>query len=141
MNITWLKYYGIPLLLLIVAIAQLCMVEAGLNRWKGGGFGMYSSFHHTNTVVQIKSGKTTSIQTDSMLIEEAIPQELMEAVEIFPSEKNIKQLALVVSNTLNHDSLSIEIWKPSLRLDSLSYRRKLIIRYNQIDGSFKKQLE
>ena len=41
-----MRSYSVPTVMALVALVQLVFVQtAGLNSWRGGGFGMYGSFH------------------------------------------------------------------------------------------------
>lgn len=52
-----MRGYAIPIVLGLVAIAQLWRVDdEGLTRWKGGGFGMYSDFHVKQREVWVQAG-------------------------------------------------------------------------------------
>ena len=130
----YLKYYGVPALLLLVSAAQLVMVGKGLNRWRGGGFGMYSDFHFSDTVITVNSGN----EKDSLLLADSIPRQWLLSVEVFPSKRNIKKLAGALASKINHNDFTIEVWQPSLRMDSLYYKRQLMLRYNHKNGEFEK---
>jgi len=132
------KYYAVPLLLLSVACVQLFLVGKGLNRWRGGGFGMYSEFHYSDTVVLIKSAKGSAARQDSIVLADSIPRSLVQSVGIFPHEPSVKKLAAQVASKIKHDSFLIEVWKPSLDMDSLIYRRKLILRYSHENQRFER---
>ena len=49
----------IPVLMASVATVQMAVVHtAGLNSWRGGGFGMYARFHPRNAEVWFEIGST-----------------------------------------------------------------------------------
>ena len=52
----------VPLMMLLVAAAQLCAVsEWRLSRWRGGGFGMYSEIHPNHTQIEVETGAGASV--------------------------------------------------------------------------------
>lgn len=50
----FIPFFGLPFLVIIVGIIQLYKTETTqLSRWKGGGFGMYTSIHRSYYVITI----------------------------------------------------------------------------------------
>lgn len=122
---TFLKFGLIPTGILIVVVFQLYNTKQGLTPWKGGGFGMYSTYHSNETQLYINKtyyNSTTMENNDNKI---AIKSYLF-----FPNKKNLD--ALIQSFNLTTDTLNIQIWQPHLDTKTLIYSRKLKYEYRYI---------
>ena len=100
MNGSTLKYYLAPVLLTVVASCQLAAVHfASLNRWEGGGFGMYSELPPmTKHVVIDARGASVRLPSEASV-------ELRRRTEIYkvmPSRRHLQRIA----DVLRHHSIT-----------------------------------
>ena len=107
MNGSGLKSYLAPTLLMLVASCQMAAVHfAGLTRWEGGGFGMYSELPPMtkHVVIDVSDGsKPLPVEELRELGQRKLVYQAM------PSRKHLDRIAEILRrNSIN--SFRIEVW-------------------------------
>lgn len=114
--------YSIPCLLLIVIFIQLFLVNTqNLNRWKGGGYGMYSEIHYSLCQIYIPGYSVDSLVKDNTEMKNTLGYLLL-----MPNKSNLKKAAKHVLKTTKEDSIHIQVWKPKVVADQATFTRELI---------------
>ena len=117
----FVKYYLLPLMVVLVASIQLYRTETGLqSRWKGGGFGMYTSINESNGFVLVNKKK----YDESMLANiDAIKKfHLEKNLLYYPSEKHAQEFYGHLK--AKKDTTLIEVYQPVMdaRTRTLVYK-------------------
>ncbi|WP_411895898.1 hypothetical protein [Winogradskyella sp. A2] len=90
-----------------------------MNKWKGGGFGMYSEIHYYYNQIYIPDMSVDSlIKDDSM-------KESLGFLMLMPNDINLKKSAELILKTTKRDSINIQIWRPLMNSESGVYTRVL----------------
>nr|WP_321234275.1 hypothetical protein [uncultured Psychroserpens sp.] len=114
--------YGIPSLAIITIVMQLFFVHTkNLNKWKGGGYGMYSEIHYYYNQIYIPG-----ISVDSLVKNDADMKATLGYLMLMPNEDSLKKAAELVLQTTEKDSIHIQIWKPTVDSKNGVYSRALI---------------
>jgi len=120
--------YGIPSIAVIVIAIQLFFVNTHkLNKWKGGGYGMYTGIHYYYDQIYIPG-----LSVDSLIAENREIETVFRRLKLMPNDNNLKKAAKLVLKTTQKDSIHIQIWKPIVNSKNGVYSRALIneIRLN-----------
>lgn len=117
--------FRIPFIMFMVASVQLVQVQSGLNRWKGGGYGMYSEIHYNNNEVWIANANGL-INVKQLIKKSKNLTQLMTRLKKFPNQNSFQNFCDALRNEQRFDSLTIQIWRPAFNLDSLTYQRLLL---------------
>ncbi len=117
---SFLLKYGISSFMLVVIAIQFYSVKTkNLNKWKGGGFGMYSEIHYYYNQIYIPDMSVDSlIKDDSM-------KESLGFLMLMPNDINLKKSAELILKTTKRDSINIQIWRPLMNSESGVYTRVL----------------
>jgi hypothetical protein len=122
-----------PLLLLIVAAFQICLVRtANLTPWKGGGFGMFSTNDgNANRSLRIL---VTGPQRSEYLILKGNLEDLGARAQMFPGSIQLEKLAKAIIKdqqlkNLPIDTVHIEVWGIDFRKSDLYPTSRLIRSY------------
>ncbi len=123
----FIKFGLLPICMLIVVIVHFYHTKQGLSSWKGGAFGMYTTYYPEESQLYI-NGVDYSLKV----------------------KKNNKQFInlrnyLYYSNTdnldvfiksLNHpiDTLHIQVWQPKFDSKTATYSRTLKHEYNYVQS-------
>ncbi|MCK7588969.1 hypothetical protein M0G43_00125 [Subsaxibacter sp. CAU 1640] len=119
--------YIVPIsALLVIGIQFLLIKHYKLNPWKGGGFGMYSQIHYYYNDLIINDLKKPF---DSIIKQDRQVASFVMDVKRTPNKNNLKHMAELVSQYAKRDSITIQIWKPSVNAETSSYTRELLIEY------------
>ncbi|WP_179335157.1 hypothetical protein [Winogradskyella costae] len=114
--------YGVPSLAVIVVAIQLSLVHyQNLNRWKGGGYGMYTKIHFYYDQIYIPGMSVDSLVDNNIVIKNAF-RKLM----IMPNDANFYNAAKLVLETTDKDSVQVQLWEPSINSSNGTYSRVLI---------------
>lgn len=114
--------YGIPSLALVVVLIQLFFVNTqSLNKWKGGGYGMYTEIHYYYNQIYIPG-----MMVDSMIEDDDDMKTTLGRVKLMPNHDNLKKAAALVLETTQKDSIHIQIWKPTVNSTNGVYSRVLV---------------
>ncbi|WP_179019237.1 hypothetical protein [Winogradskyella forsetii] len=117
--------YGIPGIAVIVIAIQLFFVNTQkLNKWKGGGYGMYTGIHYYYDQIYIPG-----LSVDSLIEVNRDIQNAFRMLKRMPNENNLKKAANIVLKTTDKDSIHVQIWKPTVDSKNGNYSRKL---YNEL---------
>jgi hypothetical protein len=117
--------YGIPSLAVMVIAIQLFFVSTqSLNKWKGGGYGMYTGIHFYYDQIYIPGLSFDSLIADNYDLKEAFSK-----LKIMPNDKNLKTTAELVLKITQKDSIHIQFWKPIVNSKNGVYSRVL---FNEI---------
>lgn len=109
--------YGVASIAIIIITIQLFLVNtSNLNRWKGGGFGMYSEIHYYYNQIHIPG-----MSVDSLAKEDNLKASLG-FLMLMPNDYNLKESAELVLKSTNHDSIHIQVWKPSINSENGIYK-------------------
>lgn len=115
----FIKYYFISFLVILVFCYQLFLVNNGLNRWKGGGFGMYSDYHIYHYDLKING---ISYKKDSIYSKRKY-NSVIKNYLYFPNSENTKKL--IQKLDLNKDRLNLKIYQPKLNTENMQFCKKL----------------
>lgn len=118
------KYYGIPVLMILVASFQLMNVNDGLTRWKGGGFGMYSEQYHSSRQLVIEH---TFINPDSLKRGGNLRKAYFSYLH-YPRSKFANILAKELD--FKKDTLQFEIWQTNFDSNNLTISKTKIHSFN-----------
>ncbi|MEO6347625.1 MAG: hypothetical protein ABIO60_06915 [Aquaticitalea sp.] len=121
--------YAIPILALLIIVIQFGIVNAtNLNKWKGGGFGMYTEVHCYYNEVYIKhlEHSLDSLRTIDFPLDQAIKK-----AKCLPNTYNLREIAKLVSK-YGTDTITVQIWKPLVEAQSNSYSRELVNEFQFI---------
>jgi hypothetical protein len=118
----YIQYWSIPSLLFIVACFQLYQAEfEHKTRWKGGGFGMYSTIYPFIDEIWVN---------DKFITYEGLPKKdslkiklLTYKVKVHPTKHHIKNLLDALE--LDEDSVKVQIFKPEFDLEKSIYTKTL----------------
>nr|WP_321246111.1 hypothetical protein [uncultured Psychroserpens sp.] len=114
--------YGIPSLAVIVIVIQLFFVNTKkLNKWKGGGYGMYTEIHYYYNQIYIPG-----MSVDSLLIDNSEMKSTFGYLMLMPNNDNLEKAAKLVLKTTGKDSIHVQIWKPIVNSKNGIYSRELI---------------
>lgn len=114
--------YGIPSLAVIVIAIQLFFVNTKkLNKWKGGGYGMYTEIHYYYNQIYIPG-----MSVDSLLIDNSEMKSTFGYLMLMPNKDNLEKAAKLVLKTTDKDSIHVQIWKPIVNSKNGVYSRELI---------------
>lgn len=105
----FIKYYLLPLLVVLIASIQLYRTETSLqSRWKGGGFGMYTSINESTGFVLVNKEKyNASMLTNIDVIKKF---HLEKDLLYFPSEKHAQRFYMHLK--AKKDTTLIEVYQP-----------------------------
>lgn len=125
-----LKKYAIPIIAVMVIIVHFVLVKtSNLNRWKGGGFGMYSEVHYYYNEVYISD---LSQPLNSLIAEDKFIKHVVMDVKRMPNKSNLENMAKIISKYVASDTISIQVWKPLVNSKNASYSRKLVNQFQYI---------
>ena len=114
--------YGIPVLAILVILIQFFFVnKKALNRWKGGGYGMYSEMHYYFNQIYIPE-----MSVDSLVNVNDDIKKSFNYLMLMPNGDNLKNAAKSVLTATDQDSIHIQIWKPVVDSKNRLYSRALI---------------
>lgn len=114
--------YGIPALAIVVIFVQLFLVNTkNLNRWKGGGYGMYSELHYKSNQIHIPG-----MSIDSLLKDNREMKRTLGYVMLIPNTENLKKAAELILKTTKKDSVHIQVWKSTVNSKDGHFTRVLI---------------
>ena len=114
--------YGIPGLAVIVIAIHLFFVNTqNLNKWKGGGYGMYTQIHYYHNQIYIPG-----LSVDSLLKDNREMKNTLSFLVLMPNKNTLKKAGKLILNTTQKDSIHIQIWKPSVNSKTGHYTRELI---------------
>ena len=114
----FIQFGLIPLIMLVVVIIHFYHVKQGLSPWKGGGFGMYSTYYPEQSQIYINGVN----YADSIRQNNDLNRKLRNYL-FYPKKSNLD--ALVVSIAHRKDTLHIQVWQPQLNAKSSTYSRVL----------------
>ncbi len=116
-------------LLLAVAAYQMWRVEVdGLTRWRGGGFGMYSSVHYGESEVWIGFSRGEGLNFVPMTTAGTVEARLLlPRCRVFPTEESLEELALYITPGAG----ALQIWRPRLDPETLAFDRELLAEYRR----------
>src|SRR5690606_17108188 len=114
--------YGIPGLAVIVIAIHLFFVNTqNLNKWKGGGYGMYTEIHYYYNQIYIPG-----MSVDSLLKENSEMKNTLGFLKLMPNNNTLKKAGEHILKTTHKDSIHIQIWKPIVNSQNGLYSRELI---------------
>ncbi|MDN3492109.1 hypothetical protein [Winogradskyella bathintestinalis] len=114
--------YGIPSLAIIVVVVQLFFVNTQkLNKWKGGGYGMYTGIHYFYDQIYIPGLSVDSLMEDNIKM-----KTILSRLKLMPNDINLEKAAKFVIKTTRKDSIHIQIWKPIVNSKKGTFSRVLV---------------
>ena len=114
--------YGIPCLaVFVIAIHVFFVNTQRLNKWKGGGYGMYTGIHYYYNQIYIPGMSVDSLITDDLDMKTVLGN-----LKVMPNNDNLLTAAERVLKTTDVDSIHIQIWKPTVNSKNGVYSRVLI---------------
>jgi hypothetical protein len=118
--------YGLPLLIVSVVLIQFYQVYfQNLSPWKGGGFGMYSTYHPASRQIWAKvNTRVIHIQPgqDSL---RRLGREIF-ALKINPDKENTTAFAHRLSAIYACDSIRLYVWEPNLDIHRNVLKARLL---------------
>ncbi len=116
-------------LLLAVAAHQMWRVEVdGLTRWRGGGFGMYSSVHFEEHVIWMGYESPDGLQFGPLGTPRSIEgRVLAPRCLIFPTPESLAELHGELSDRIR----ILQVWRPRIDPETLAYDRELLAEFRQ----------
>jgi hypothetical protein len=118
----FLLRYGVPIFAIVIIVIQLILVSTQrLNRWKGGGYGMYSELHYYYNQIHIPGESVDSLVKDNSDMKNTLGY-----LMVMPNKQNLIKAAELVLKTTHKDSIHIQIWKPTVNSKTGIYSRALI---------------
>lgn len=122
-----IKYALLPCCMVAVIVVHFYNTKHGLSSWKGGAFGMYSTYHPEESQFYINDiDYLDSIRTNKQ-------QMFYLRSYLYYSDKNNLETLI---KSLNHpsDTLHIQVWQPHLDCKTSTYSRTLKYEYNYIQS-------
>ncbi len=114
--------YGIPGIAVIIIVIQFFLVDIKkLNRWKGGGYGMYTEIHYYYNQIHIPG-----MSVDSLLKNDLEMKNTLGYLMLMPNKNNLNKAGRVILKKNHEDSIHIQIWKPIVDSKTGYYTRELI---------------
>ena len=114
--------YGIPSLAILVFVIQLLFVSTKkLNRWKGGGYGMYTEIHYYYNQIYVPN-----MSVDSLLKDDPVMKATLGRLMLMPNKENLIKAAKYIQEIKQKDSIHIQIWKPVINSNNGVFSRVLI---------------
>ncbi len=114
--------YGIPSLAVVIILIQLFFVNTQrLNKWKGGGYGMYTEIHYYYNQIHIPG-----MSVDSLLKNDLEMKNALGFLMLMPNKNNLNKAGELILKTTHKDSIHIQIWKPIVNSKTGFYSRELI---------------
>ena len=114
--------YSIPCIAVVIIVIQLFYVNTQkLNKWKGGGYGMYTGIHYYYDQIYIPGFSVDSLIANNHEIEYTFRD-----LKIMPNDYNLNKAAKLVLSETGKDSIHIQIWKPTINSEKGVYSRTLI---------------
>ena len=117
---SFLLKYGISSFMVVIIAIQFYNVNINkLNRWKGGGFGMYSEIHYYYNQIHIPGMSVDSLIKDNRM------KESLGFLMLMPNNNNLKNSADIILESTNRDSVYIQVWRPLMNSENGVYTRVL----------------
>ena len=114
--------YSIPCIAIVIIVIQLFYVNTQkLNKWKGGGYGMYTGIHYYYDQIYIPGFSVDSLIANNHEIENTFRD-----LKIMPNDYNLNKAAKLVLSETGKDSIHIQIWKPTINSEKGVYSRTLL---------------
>lgn len=114
--------YSIPCIAIVIIVIQLFYVNTQkLNKWKGGGYGMYTGIHYYYDQIYIPGFSVDSLIANNHKIENTF-----RVLKIMPNDYNLNKAAKLVLSETGKDSIHIQIWKPTINSEKGVYSRTLL---------------
>ena len=114
--------YGIPGLAVIIIVIQLFFVNTKkLNKWKGGGYGMYTEIHYYYNQIYVPG-----MPVDSLIKGNTEMKSTLGYLMLMPNKNNLKKAGALILKTTQKDSIQIQIWTPTISSHTGLYSRKLV---------------
>jgi hypothetical protein len=122
--------YSVPIAALIVIAVHFMLVKTtNLNKWKGGGFGMYSEVHYYYDDLVIDN---LNKPLDSIIKEDKTIANFVMDVKRSPNTGNLQKMAELASKYVSSDTVTIQIWKPLINSKNSTYSRALVNKHQFI---------
>lgn len=122
----WMRFfslYGVSILVVLVAGVQLAHRNAGLNSWKGGGFGMYADYHSVYTKLLLKASKDAKGKgprgPDYPLAE------LFSDAQLYPCNNTMQPVKDHYKHVYGINKMFIHVWLPVFNPDSATIHLEL----------------
>ncbi|MFN2260917.1 MAG: hypothetical protein ABR595_02475 [Psychroflexus sp.] len=118
----FIQYWSVPTLLFLVACFQIYQVEfEEKSRWKGGGFGMYTTIHSFNDEIWIDD---EFVSTENLPKKDSLHLHILKSKYKFhPTKTHLKNLIDWLD--IEKDSVKIQIFKPEFDLENSVYTKRL----------------
>ena len=114
--------YSIPCIAIVIIVIQLFYVNTQkLNKWKGGGYGMYTGIHYYYDQIYIPG-----FSVDSLIANNHEIENIFRDLKIMPNDYNLNKAAKLVLSETGKDSIHIQIWKPTINSEKGVYSRTLL---------------
>ena len=120
-----LTYLPITVSIAIIFFQIYLSSEKELSKWKGGGFGMYTEVHYNNYEVWISKQK---VSIESLKRQNQSIKEQIDRCKLWPNSIELEKLALMIRDKNGNEPVIIEVWKPKISAEDMTYSRTLINR-------------
>lgn len=122
--------YSVPILALLVVIIQFILVQTtNLSPWKGGGFGMYTGIHYYYNDLVISN---LNKPFDSIVKHDRQVAKFVMDVKRTPNNATFKHIAELVSKYATKDTITVQLWQPTVDTKNSTYSRTLVKQYQFI---------
>jgi len=112
----------IPFCMFLVICVHFYHVEQGLSPWKGGGFGMYSTYYPEQSQMYIDD-----VNIMQLIKKDNDKKRLLRNYIFYPKKSNLDPL--IQSLKLKNDTLHLEVWQPKVNAKNATYSRTLQHEY------------
>ncbi|MGB3607405.1 MAG: hypothetical protein WA775_12130 [Psychroserpens sp.] len=113
--------YGIAAIAVIIVWIQVYNVHTqNLNKWKGGGYGMYTEIHYYYNQIHIPG-----MSVDSLVESHKDIRGSFGKLMLMPNQNTLNDAARILLETSKKDSIHIQIWKPTINIENGVYTRVL----------------
>ncbi|WP_026976722.1 hypothetical protein [Flavobacterium tegetincola] len=123
-----IKYGTTPILALVIVASHFYFFNQGLSSWKGGGFGMYTTYNPSQAQVYINGveykEKPEHIKEGNYVLNNFL---------FFPNQDNL--LTLVQNCENPTDSLTIQIWYPHVNAKNSTFSRQLVHEFKYVKSN------
>jgi hypothetical protein len=121
----FIKFGILPACIIAVVLIHFYNIQKGLSPWKGGGFGMYNTYHPIESQLYVDG-----VYINNSTITDQQQKTFLRNYLYYPNKNNLA--VLIASLGQINDTLHIQIWKPQFDAKTSTYSRILKYECNYI---------
>lgn len=122
---SFIKFGVIPLLTLVVVASHFYFVHHGLSNWKGGGFGMYTTYNPSQAQLYIDG-----VEFKGNLGKDEVKNYAVNYYLFYPTVPNFTKIVETIKNP--KDTMNVEIWYPNVNAENSTFSRQLVHEYKYV---------